>query len=220
MARSGGGASGRLALGAVLVAGTWVVAFWMAPGPDPREVDVEFGPPPERPSEIARPPVREPDPVVFQNPHPVQEPVGPTPETPPEDPNAGLAVVPPKFYEYRAVQGDTFGTIAAKFLGESTKWTVIAQANPLLDPNRLRAGTIVRVPVDPKNIQGVENPQGYELYTIQANDTLSEIAKKVYGKTSLWGVIAAANPDVDPKRLKVGATLKIPPAPPPSPPGQ
>jgi nucleoid-associated protein YgaU len=146
--------------------------------------------------------------------------VGPTPETPPEDPNAGLAVVPPKFYEYRAVQGDTFGTIAAKFLGESTKWTVIAQANPLLDPNRLRAGTIVRVPVDPKNIQGVENPQGYELYTIQANDTLSEIAKKVYGKTSLWGVIAAANPDVDPKRLKVGATLKIPPAPPPSPPGQ
>jgi nucleoid-associated protein YgaU len=216
MARSGGGASGRLALGAVLVAGTWVVAYWMAPGPDPREVDIEFGPPPELGAESSPIPVREPDRVVADpQPLPVAQPVERSPVQPVVDPNAELAVIPPEFYEYRSAQGDTFGTIAARFLGASTKWTIVAQANPLLDPNRLRPGTIVRVPVDPKNIQGFENPKGYELYTIQANDTLSEIAKKVYGKSSLWGVIAAANPDVDPKRLKVGATLKIPPAPPP-----
>jgi LysM repeat protein len=53
------------------------------------------------------------------------------------------------------------------------------------------------------------------LYTVQPGDTLSSIAKQVYGKTSLWRVIFDANRDIldDPGRIKPGQVLRIPPQP-------
>lgn len=212
-----GGASTRWAIGALLVAGAWIVAYWIVPAPSPaNKPDIEFGPPPDegvRPR-LAEP--LEPDPIPQAPPD-----TTPAPEAP--DPSDSVApleprVTPPTFYQYRSTEGDTFAIIADKFFSDSTKWPVIARANPMMDPNKLRPGTIVLVPVDEKNIQGVENPQGYEIYTVQPRDTLSDIAKKVYGKSSLWGIIAAANPDIDPNRLQPGSTLKIPPAPPSNPP--
>lgn len=106
--------------------------------------------------------------------------------------------------------------------------------------------TVLRIPRDPDNIQGkvVKAPQppapspapppaaaatppepptegaataaGWRTYTVQADDTLWGIAKKMYGRPSLTALIAEANTDVlpDPDRLKPGITLKIPPAPP------
>lgn len=106
--------------------------------------------------------------------------------------------------------------------------------------------TVLRIPKDPDNIQGrlvkVEQPRsplippavperapvqpvpspspaiadGWRTYTVQENDTLWGIAKKMYNRPSLTGVIADANTDVlpDPDRLNPGITLKIPPAPP------
>ncbi|MFZ2653708.1 MAG: LysM peptidoglycan-binding domain-containing protein [Victivallales bacterium] len=49
-------------------------------------------------------------------------------------------------------------------------------------------------------------------YTIEKGDTLSTIAKKVYGKSSKWPVILEANKDkiTDAGKLKVGMTIKIP----------
>ena len=219
MAQSAGGASARWTLGVVLVAGAWIIAFWMTPGPDPREVEVEFGPPPEARRATPAPRI-DPQPVEDLDRGTIATP-DPLPQEPAleEPPSATPRVTPPSFYRYKLGDKETLVNVAAKFLGDGRKWPVIAQANPMLDPNRLRPGTIVLVPVDPTNIQGIENPQGYEVYTIASGDTLSEISKKVYGKSSLWGVIAAANPDVDPNRLKVGSTLKIPPAPVPKPPG-
>lgn len=52
-----------------------------------------------------------------------------------------------------------------------------------------------------------------QTYTVQSGDTLSKIALRFYGQARLWTLIFAANRDVlvDPARLKVGQTLKIPP---------
>ena len=52
-------------------------------------------------------------------------------------------------------------------------------------------------------------------YTIQKDDTLSDISKRFYGRSGLWKAIADANKDVipNPDRLPSGATIKIPPAP-------
>lgn len=52
-------------------------------------------------------------------------------------------------------------------------------------------------------------------YTVQPGDTLSSIARQVYGKASLWRVIFDANRDIldDPGRIKPGQVLRIPPAP-------
>lgn len=47
-------------------------------------------------------------------------------------------------------------------------------------------------------------------HTVRAGETLSEIAKAVYGKASRWKEIAKANGIRDPKKLRVGQELKIP----------
>jgi nucleoid-associated protein YgaU len=52
-------------------------------------------------------------------------------------------------------------------------------------------------------------------YQVQRGDTLGTISKTVYGTSRLWKTIHQANLDVipNPKRMKQGATLRIPPRP-------
>jgi nucleoid-associated protein YgaU len=47
-------------------------------------------------------------------------------------------------------------------------------------------------------------------YTVRANDTLYEIAERLYGDGTLWPLIRRANPGIDPRRLHVGTPLRIP----------
>ena len=71
--------------------------------------------------------------------------------------------------------------------------------------------TVVVAPPPPKP---APQPEG-KTYTIQSGDTLWSIAEKFYGKGVLWRTIADANKDTlpDPDRPKLGAVLRIPPAP-------
>lgn len=50
-------------------------------------------------------------------------------------------------------------------------------------------------------------------YTVQPGDTLSSIARQLYGKASLWRIIFDANRDIldDPGRIRSGQVLRIPP---------
>lgn len=52
-------------------------------------------------------------------------------------------------------------------------------------------------------------------YTVQPGDTLSLIAKQMYGAASLWRIIFEANQGIlaDPARVRPGQLLKIPPKP-------
>ncbi len=52
-------------------------------------------------------------------------------------------------------------------------------------------------------------------YTVEAGDTLSAIAKRVYGRSSQWNVIYQANRDQldDPDRIFPGQVLTLPEAP-------
>lgn len=47
-------------------------------------------------------------------------------------------------------------------------------------------------------------------YTIGQGDTFSTIAVKIYGSEQYWTDIALANPFVDPKRLQVGQSIRLP----------
>lgn len=47
-------------------------------------------------------------------------------------------------------------------------------------------------------------------YVVQAGDTLSSIARKQYGDSRAWNAIIAANPGLNPNRLRVGATIQLP----------
>lgn len=53
---------------------------------------------------------------------------------------------------------------------------------------------------------------GERTYTVEKGDTLSHIAKQVYGKASQWNAIFEANRDQldDPDKIQPGQVLKIP----------
>jgi nucleoid-associated protein YgaU len=55
-------------------------------------------------------------------------------------------------------------------------------------------------------------PGGAQTYVVQAGDTLGKIAKDRLGSAGPKAVkkILDANPGLDPARLKVGATIKLP----------
>lgn len=139
-------------------------------------------------------------------------------------------VVPPTFREYTIKPGDTFERIAVAFYDDPSQWQAIAKANPLKDPRRIRVGDVIRVPVDPDNVQGRvaaaadDEPAGPSsdtakpepiTYTVSPGDTLSGIAKRFYGSTGFADYIFFRNRDVldSPDRLSVGQVLTIYPAP-------
>lgn len=66
-----------------------------------------------------------------------------------------------------------------------------------------------------KSDQPAPPPGSWRTYTVQPGDTLSLIARQLYGDAQLWPAIFEANPDIlsDPSRLRPGQVLKIPPKP-------
>lgn len=53
-------------------------------------------------------------------------------------------------------------------------------------------------------------PPTTHTYVVAAGDTLSEIAQRELGSARRWQEIAAANPGLDPSRLRLGTKLQIP----------
>ncbi|MEM0983250.1 MAG: LysM peptidoglycan-binding domain-containing protein [Planctomycetota bacterium] len=136
-------------------------------------------------------------------------------------------VVPPEFREYTVREGDTFEVIARREFGSANEWTAIAQANPLMDPNRLRAGRRILIPKNPGNVQGVAVGEDGEAvpagqpetpvveYTVSRGDTLSGIASRFYGSVRYTDFLYAANRTVMRSKndLRIGQVLVIPPEP-------
>jgi nucleoid-associated protein YgaU len=127
----------------------------------------------------------------------------------------------PRTETYTVKEGDSLASIWRDLTGSERGWEQLQQANPGLDPSRLKIGQVLKVP-DWKQTAGVskatapvrapaETPGAY---TVQSGDTLSSIATKVYGDSKLWKRIYDANKDAigsDPGALKVGQSLRIPP---------
>jgi hypothetical protein len=138
----------------------------------------------------------------------------------PPEPEEIPTVIPPEFIGYVVLPGDSLEVISAKFYGSTLHAKAIAQANPLMDPTRLKPGRTIRVPKDPGNVQGVPatvNVPAFSggpvtSYTVQKGDSLTSISKHVYGTIKFADLIYDANLDVMASKdaLKVGQILKIP----------
>lgn len=222
--------------------GVWVLVYWLyQPGP-PRVTADTLRPTPTQPvmadHPLPAPPVRAPQVPPDAAPSVAQPAAAKVVETPAAPAKPTSRVVEPQFRKYVVQQGDiSFEVIAQKVFKDRKKWTIVAQANPYVSPDRLKPGkTVLNIPLDEGNIQGrVEVEPGNPApsdpsppetsYIIQRDDTLWEIAVKVYGKGkgANWRVIYDANRDVikNPDRPPSGATIRIPtlPAPAPSSPG-
>ncbi len=53
-------------------------------------------------------------------------------------------------------------------------------------------------------------PPEFTLYTVQRGDDLMVISQRLYGQTRHWQAISKANPNLDPRRLRVGQELLVP----------
>lgn len=214
---------GKIAAGLLCLVVVWIIVFWLW---TPTEGKISFstadGSKAEQPADdaLARPklPPVVADPVFTR---PVPQP-GPAEQRP-----ASGGVVAPEFEEYTVQPGETFASIALKFLGSRSKADVIASANPLVDPTRIRAGRVIRIPRDPANIQGKPTaraptprsegsaPAGVRTHTVEKGDTLTGISQKYYGTIKRIDLILKANRNVlnRAEDLRPGQVLQIPAAP-------
>lgn len=222
--------SSRAALAVAVLIALWIVVYWRTERPafdNPVMVEPPQSPPRVE-DERRAPPVPEPTmpasgpqpttgaatiPAVALAPTPLPL---PAPEAKPKpEPKPG-EVIPPAFDLYVIEKGDTAQTISKKKYGTPDHWRAVLRANPLLDFTRLKPGRTIRVPHDPRNIQGVKAPEpgaAYTEYTVAPGDTLSSISKALYGTTTKWRAIRDANPELDEEgtNLRPGTKLKVPP---------
>lgn len=196
--------------------GVWVLTYWLTPArrkapPEPGEVRVSFQAPPEAP-----PAHDESDPAVPDD--------GPGEPADAPGPEPG-AVIPPSYTLYTVLPGETLTSISQKMFGTEQYADAIARMNgSSVDPMRLGEGQQIKIPVDPRNVQGIpadpdlqpsEPDPGFTEYIVTRNDTLSDIAKAVYGRPSLWTRIRDANPRINREgtNIRPGWKLVIPPPP-------
>lgn len=231
--------AGRWLSGVALLVGVWIVVYWLwepGRGGEPAGgvgpvVRVEEGASDEPGGAVGDPgglPAGESLPVA----------VGAGPDD--DAAGEGGGVEAPRFRSYTVREGETMQRIALREYGSVNRWTVIARANPLLDPNRLRPGRVIRLPVDPGNVQGravepggggagaagagvegdgVESDAGEPAavieYRVERGDTLSGIASRFYGSSRWTDFLFQANRDRlrSPGAIRIGQTLVIPPKP-------
>ncbi len=148
--------------------------------------------------------------------------------------SSGATTAPPADARVHTVQRDEYLIdISEKYYGTTTRWKLIADANPGVNPNRLLVGQKLVIP----NAGGASGASGAATsdavaggpaaggrYVIKSGDTLERIAQRTLGDGSKWRDIAKLNPGLDPTRLMVGQTITLPqgaqqaaPAPAPAP---
>jgi len=135
--------------------------------------------------------------------------------------NSSGVVSPPvsTITHYTTTDSDTLESIAQYFYGDSNKWEPIYQANSMEvsveDPtSMIGAGVMLHIPAisDLTKNSPLVVPTHYK---IVEGDTLESIAANLYGDSSRWQAIYAANfhrIGDDPNQVRAGTMLAIPAA--------
>ncbi len=146
------------------------------------------------------------------------------------EPIVAPVLIPPEFTEHVVEPGELMQTIAKRYYGSIDEWAVIAKANPGVDPQKLKPGMVLRIPVDRTNIQGklvgVETHPGVIRshtpsdskvieYMVQSGDSLSVISQRIYGSSRYARFIYESNRDIlrSMDSISIGQVLKLPPLP-------
>jgi len=125
---------------------------------------------------------------------------------------------------------DRLWLLAEKYYGQGNgkHWQIIATANPGISPNSLPVGRTIKIPPLPVEATrstgapgaapgtiSTAGSDGKKTYVIAKGDSFWKIAARsdIYGKGIHWKHIAAANPNVDPGKMREGSKLIIPPLP-------
>jgi nucleoid-associated protein YgaU len=156
-------------------------------------------------------------------PTPSPRPAAPTLPTPTPAPASAATPTPtarPATTAYTIRPGDTLISIAERHYGSQNYWDEIAQANPLIDPVRLKPGDVIQLPdrdsIDQRPPAPAPRGDGTVIHIVRPGQTLSHIAQEHYDDPTLWRVIYLNNRELigsNPNRLAAGTRLEIPPKP-------
>jgi nucleoid-associated protein YgaU len=106
--------------------------------------------------------------------------------------------------------GDTLSKIATKLYGTASAANKLAKINSLEDPNLIFPGDVLKT--DPSGFQttATSKDETREI-TVEAGDTLSKIAEKVFGDPGTWKYIWKLNEATlpDPNRIEPGVKLSV-----------
>jgi tetratricopeptide (TPR) repeat protein len=123
--------------------------------------------------------------------------------------------------------GNTLSGIAAYYYDDGGKWSVIAHANGIESPQKLKRYDRLRVPWLPacdegkdeagrlgRSLFGNSRPTKIVLHPVQDGESLETLARQYYGDKKLSFFLADYNRIEDPGSLEKGSPLKIPVFPP------
>ena len=153
--------------------------------------------------------------------------------TPPTSPTGTPAARDSSTKTYTIKEGDFLITIAEAEYGDGSLWSLIKEANPGLDENRLKIGQQIKIPARPETSRrpsGTTPPAtrgentaapttpankaatGRATYVVESGDTLVKIARKVLGDGKRWREIYELNKDKleSPDVVQAGWELKLP----------
>jgi nucleoid-associated protein YgaU len=106
--------------------------------------------------------------------------------------------------------GDTLGKISRKIYGSRRSWGALAQFNGFGSKKIIYPGDVIRYEVTDRTrkFHQVYTNDARLSVTVRKHDTLSRIAKRVYGDARYWRTLWKQNDVVqDPNRIEVGQTL-------------
>lgn len=126
--------------------------------------------------------------------------------------------------------GDTYSSLAEKYLGNGKYSHLIAKANPGKDPRRLFVGARINIPPKPADAPGKVSAASTKAvrvpsepaapvpteraYKVKSGESWNDIAKRVYGDGKRWTELYEFNKDrvpTNPGALKAGMVIELPP---------
>lgn len=144
----------------------------------------------------------------------------------PIDPGTGVQPPFASGREHVVRAGDRLANIAKQYLGDANQWKAIADANPGIDPGRLKVGQKLSIPereaagagTSPATTRAKEResrPVASEkkpTYVVKKGDTLTSIAQRELRDRAAWRKLFDMNKHVvkNANQLPVGLTLTLP----------
>lgn len=114
--------------------------------------------------------------------------------------------------------GESLSLIASWYTGSSKNWRKLAKINPRLNPNRIKGGNVIMIPPAllktrvplPQKVAAKYTSDYFSYKVKKNNEKLADIARWYTGNSANRKLLARANPDLNPHRLKKGNEVYIP----------
>ena len=119
----------------------------------------------------------------------------------------------PDHITHEVKRGEFLWSLSERYFGDGSRWREIARANPGIDPDELRVGQHLRIPVPPtSHAEDRDSKERADTIQVERGDNLSGISEDLYGSGRHWPEIYQSNRDRidDPDLIEPGQVLRLP----------